>query len=103
LQTTPTTNEAGSAWLPAPFAIRATSLNQTSDFQPISKFGDRLALVNLETQYLLGHAVSRINDCRALKKEIETFEQVANALTALRKETARHGVILSEGEDGEKP
>ena len=35
---------------------------------------------------------------RALTKELETFEQVANALAALRKEMAKHGVILSEGE-----
>ena len=40
---------------------------------------------------------------RALTKEIETFEQVANALAALRKEMVRHGVILSEGEGDEKP
>ena len=40
---------------------------------------------------------------RALTKEIETFEKVANALAALRKEMAKHGVILSEGEDDEKP
>ena len=40
---------------------------------------------------------------RAPTKEIETFEQVANALAALRKEMSRHGVILSEGEGDAKP
>ena len=40
---------------------------------------------------------------RALTKEIETFEQVANALAALRKEMSKHGVILSEDEDDGKP
>ncbi len=36
---------------------------------------------------------------QALKKEAETFEQIADALIALRKEMAKHGVVLSDGDD----
>ena len=36
---------------------------------------------------------------QTLRKETETFEQIANALIALRKEMAKHGVVLSDGVD----
>ncbi len=36
---------------------------------------------------------------QTLRKEVETFEQIANALIALRKEMAKHGVVLSDGDD----
>lgn len=36
---------------------------------------------------------------QTLRKEAETFEQIANALIALRKEMAKHGVVLSDGDD----
>ena len=37
-----------------------------------------------------------------LRKEAETFEQIANALISLRKEMAKHGVVLSDGVDDAK-
>lgn len=37
---------------------------------------------------------------QALKKATETFEQVTNALIALREEMAKHGVALSDGDNG---
>ena len=36
---------------------------------------------------------------RTLRKEAETFERIANALISLRKEMAKHGVVLSDGDD----
>lgn len=37
---------------------------------------------------------------QTLGGEAETFEQVANAIIALREEMAEHGVALSDGDDG---
>ena len=36
---------------------------------------------------------------QTLRKEAETFEQIANALIALRKEMTKHGIVLSDGVD----
>lgn len=40
---------------------------------------------------------------QTLRKEAETFEQIANVLIALRKEMDKHGVVLSDGDDDAKP
>ena len=37
---------------------------------------------------------------QTLRKETETFDQVANALIILREEMTKHGVVLSDGNDG---
>ncbi len=48
------------------------------------------------------HSYDSVMTRRVLSKETEAFEQVADAIIALRKEMAKHGVVLNE-EEGEMP
>ncbi len=45
------------------------------------------------------HSYDSVITRSVLRKETEAFEQVANAVIALRKEMAEHGVVLSKEED----
>lgn len=65
----------------------------------LSKQGTNL---NQLMQFLNTHGAGSYDSYKTrqtLRKEAETFEQIANALIALRKEMAKHGVVLSDGVD----
>ena len=69
----------------------------------LSKQGTNL---NQLMQFLNTHGAGSYDSYKTrqtLRKEAETFEQIANALIALRKEMAKHGVVLSDGVDDAKP
>ena len=59
---------------------------------------DVLAVGRLCVAELLRLAGKRYKTRQTLRKEAGTFERVANALIALRKEMAEHGVVLSDGD-----
>ena len=57
------------------------------------------------TKFLNTYGAISYNSCKTrqtLRKETETFEQIAEALIALRKEMANHGVILNDDGDKER-